>query len=124
MDDNNVVLVTFDNDHRDFNMFEDADNGNLDDSLAEPPPEGPEQPMPVCNDAGSSHTRKRKSQEPAASHASVVTTACKDVIDFDDEGFPVRDNHRSLLVILENILEIRSTLLFLIGGKLINLILN
>ena len=46
MDDNNVILVTFDNDHREFNMFEDGDNGNLDYGFAPPPPE---QPVPVCN---------------------------------------------------------------------------
>ena len=64
MDDNNDTLVTFNND-QEFNMFGDDGDANHDCSFAEPPPDQSvpaQSDVPVCNDAGSSRTRKRKSQ--------------------------------------------------------------
>ena len=82
--------------------FEGDDDANFDYTFPQPPPEQPvpaPSDVPVCNDdgAGSKRTRKQKSRQPATIDASVVTTARRGVIDFDDKGFPVGDNPRRFI---------------------------
>ena len=112
MDADNDFIETFDSlvSHNsvEFSLpFEGDDSANFDYTFPQPPPEKPvPAPNYVPDGAGSKRTRKRKSREPATNHASVVTTA-----------------QRDLLVILESKSELRSPLLIWIGGKLIKLIL-